>query len=206
MDFLENIISKAPTSLIAEQLKAISLYYESIQDDFTPFQSEFNIHCPDGCGECCKHFMPDLTSSEALILAAYIKYVLKDERILDALKENLDNTSGPCPLYKDNTPFHCSVYPARSLICRLFGNAVSDTKRGAEFRRCRFNKEEKLMPERLTEGDLTKAKNKVPHMEEYGMLLESLDGNTPETEMLPIAILRALSRLDLLEQLSQEAS
>ncbi len=204
MKFFDEIIAKAPTSLIAEQLKSIFDYYENIQNDFSPFQEEFSIHCPSGCGECCKHFMPDLTTSEALILAAYIKYMHRDEEIIEKLKAELDNTEGPCPLYNDDTPFHCSVYPARGLICRLFGNAVSDTKRGAEFKRCRFNKENSLMPEKLTEQDLSNAKNKVPRMEEYGMSLESLDGNDSRTEMLPIAILRALSRLDLLEHLSAE--
>jgi len=204
MKFIDEIVSQAPGSLVAEQIKAISLFYENINEDFAPFQEEFGIHCPEGCGDCCKHFVPDLTSSEALIIAAYMKYVQKREDIAELLKNNLDNTLGPCPLYRDDSPFHCTVYPSRGLICRLFGNCASDTKRGVEFKRCRFNKEPDIMPERLTSEELSKAQHKVPRMEEYGMALENLDGNDSRTELLPLALLRALSRLDLLESLSKK--
>lgn len=198
MKELADLISLLDGTETGVQLKAIAKYYDSIQDDFTPFCHEFGIHCAAGCGKCCEHFVPDLTTSEALIIAAYCLAEKPDLDIRKLSDENKDNTTGPCPFYRADSPFHCTIYPVRSLTCRLFGSCTSMTKHGRAFRRCSFTPNPELMPEKLTEEELSDAENHVPVMNSYGAELINLEGNSGETALLPEALLRQTARLELL--------
>lgn len=202
MKELDEFISAIDGTEAATQLKAIAEYYDSITDDFVPFCNEFGIHCAEGCGHCCEHFVPDLTPSEALIIAAYCLAAKQDVDIRKLVEENMDNTTGPCPFYRADSPYHCTIYPVRSLTCRLFGSCTSMTKHGRAFRRCSFTPNPELMPERLTEAELSEAESHVPVMNSYGAELLNLEGNSGDTALLPEALLRQTARLELLLSLT----
>ena len=82
--------------------------------------------------------MPDITSLEARMVAAYLLLIRKDLPLIDQLEKSIG--SDHCPLFDPDNPHHCTVYGARPLICRLFGACASTTKEGvAEFRHCKYN-------------------------------------------------------------------
>lgn len=199
---LDRFLESFKETEIGLQLEAVSTYYDSIKDDFTPFCNEFNVHCPSGCGGCCRHFVPDLTPSEALIIAVYALTAMKEKDIDKLLIENKDNTLGPCPFFDPDSSFHCTIYPVRSLTCRLFGSCTSMTRSGRAFRRCCFTDDSSTMPEKLNESDLEKAKCSVPVMGRYGEELLSLYANTGETALLPEAVQRQMERIRLLLMLT----
>lgn len=197
MDALSRDFEALSDTSLYEQAKAIADFYDSIRDAFTPFQNEFSIHCKGGCGECCAHFVPDLTSSEALIIALYLHTSWDKEEVQKLLEDNMENTLGPCPFYNAESSYHCRIYEVRPLVCRLFGSAVVNTKKGRVFRRCRFIAS-KEMPKELDEDVLSAAASEVPLMSRYGTMLEELAENSADTELMPTAVRKALSRLTLI--------
>ncbi len=110
-----------------------------------------------------------------------------------------------CPLYAADTPYHCTVYEARPLICRLFAFSAVKNKRGEpSYSLCR------LMPDapdkpgvRSAAGSaldsaFSRAGNaaKPPVMADLGAELVGLDpASAGERSPLPEALMRALSKL-----------
>jgi len=90
------------------------------------------LRCPEGCGSCCESFIPDILPIEADYLADWLLRTdpARAERVaawsrISALP--------PCPFHEaDREGGHCSVYPARPLICRLFGFSSIRDKQGRE--------------------------------------------------------------------------
>ena len=84
---MENIIKEVIGILegteIASELEAISCFFASVQPDFDHFMQKFGISCPSGCGSCCEHFIPDLTRSEALIIASFIIQSERKDELMD---------------------------------------------------------------------------------------------------------------------------
>ena len=150
------------------QLERLSALYEQIEAETGRFKDEFSIHCAPGCGTCCEHFNPDITTLEASLVAAHLLVDGEKRPLIERLyREGVDE--GPCPLYDKDTPHHCTVYAVRPLICRLFGASSSCDKNGRPaFRRCKYNVEE-TMPLTLTFD------KSVPMMQHYSYALRSLD-------------------------------
>lgn len=98
------------------------------------------LSCPDGCGSCCEGFIPDLLPVEADFLADWLLGRRPDlaAAILE-LDEGYAQSSPPCPFYERGRPGGgCGIYPARPMICRLFGYAAVRDREGAEsFSLCR---------------------------------------------------------------------
>ncbi len=173
-------------------MQALVKLYDQIEEETSRFCFEYAIACGPGCGTCCEHFMPDITALEARLVAAYLLLVNKDNALIGKMVDATIATTGPCPLYRYDSPYHCSVYPARPLICRLFGVCASGDKEGnGVFRRCRFNEEE-TMPLRLDFGP------EVPVMQDYAYALRALDSSATEVALLPKAILEQLEQLSFL--------
>lgn len=97
------------------------------------------IACPPGCGACCEPFVPDITSAEATYAAAWLIEHRPETADEVASWRGDDRPSAPpCPFYrKDKPEAHCSIYPARFLVCRLFyASAVRDKEGRPSFRPC----------------------------------------------------------------------
>lgn len=192
MDSIGHLCEAFKGTYAGEAMDALQTLYSTIETETTAFCKENEIACGPGCGTCCEHFMPDITTTEARLVAAYLLFIKKDEALIERVKESEGNTTGPCPLYCFNTPYHCSVYPSRPLICRLFGACANHDKNGnAVFRRCRYNVE-KTMPEFLTLG------GEVTVMQDYAYLLRSLDQESEEASMLGDAVSLQIEQLRFL--------
>jgi uncharacterized protein len=97
------------------------------------------LSCPARCGSCCEGFVPDLLPAEAEFLAAWL---LDKEpglaREAAAWTPATRSSAPPCPFLRLEDPSaHCSIYPARPLVCRLFAAAgVRDKEGRTSFRPC----------------------------------------------------------------------
>jgi Fe-S-cluster containining protein len=178
--------------------------YGELEKKSSSFMSDYAVHCPQGCGTCCTFFLPDITETQALVTAAFILYSSpRTEELESRLASWRDHTTGPCPLYDNDNPHHCTVYEGRPLICRLFGACTNADKQGHPvFRKCKFNPTDS-MPVKLDEGDFKG--ERPPEMLDYGMQIVSLEAND-ETTMLPEAILSAMSKLRLIVALMNPGS
>ena len=170
MDNIAQLCSAFDGTYAGQSMTDLFSLYLQIEGKTTEFCRSHSIACGEGCGTCCEHFMPDITASEARLVAAYLLFVVKDLDLIERVKAFAGNSKGPCPLYRADSPYHCSVYPARPLICRLFGACAYQDKNGnARFRRCRYNIEQ-TMPYSLTLED-----EDVPVMQDYSYALRALD-------------------------------
>ena len=175
---------------VSSELRAIYDFYNSVQPDFDSFMEEYGLKCPSSCGECCAHFIPDITPSEALILAAQVMFGEKKNLLQERLKADLPRIV--CPFYDPWNEHHCMVYSVRPLVCRMFHSCASMGKDGAmHFSRCRFNEESSS----VSDAELSASGNRFRPMGDYGAMLETLQGNSPVTELLPDAVEHAMSRI-----------
>ena len=118
--------------------------YSRIEADQTAFLELAALRgsalvCPAGCGSCCEGFVPDVLPAEAAFIALWL---LEFEPGLAAEAaewgELGPSTLPPCPLLRGSPGLaRCAIYPARPLVCRLFGAAGDRDKEGrARFRPC----------------------------------------------------------------------
>lgn len=191
------IIEKLGFASFAANIRNINDFYVSTVPEFSFFQEKYNIHCPGGCGECCRHFVPDVTKLEALEVASYVRFCMPSwKEVQSRLEIFKDNDFNYCPFFRENTVYHCSVYEARPLICRLFGNSCSADKQGnAVFRRCKYNYQPEIMTDSLCITDRDEA-SCVPVMDKYAIQMMNLKGNSQDVSLLPEAVLRELDRLN----------
>jgi len=126
-----------PSGAVADDIRALHEIYAEAGLRTAAWARDPGFGCPHGCGVCCEAFVPDCLPVEAEYLAHY----LLSEKPAAAARM-LEPSSGPqpvsCPLYDPSSPFHCSVYAARPLVCRLFAFAGSRRKQGGwAFKLCR---------------------------------------------------------------------
>ena len=110
---------------IADALNGVHALYADIDTEQRLWKRHTPSPCPAGCGMCCEHFEPDVYEYEALYLAAWLLAhdAEKAERIRTHGALQSRNNDDGCFLYDPNTPYHCTVYGGRCLICRLFAHS-----------------------------------------------------------------------------------
>jgi len=114
-------IEKFSGTIIYDVLAALDSLYNDIENDQTVWKKKSPAQCPDGCGNCCVHFEPEVYEAEALYLAAWM---LENQNEQAEYIAELDSTAvrtDGCFLFNPDNPLHCTVYGGRCLICRLFG-------------------------------------------------------------------------------------
>lgn len=187
-------------SEVGKELCDIEEFYRNVDSHLEAFDSDMGIHCICTAGTCCKHFIPDLTPLEAEYLAYIVLKSNREEEICSRLA-SYDPQSGICPLYNKDGSFHCSLYQGRGLLCRLFGAACFVDKNGKGiFHACKWNDDRKDISEESLEGKT------LPIMGDYGRELMALDGNEHETELIHIALPKAIAKIEfIISLLEQEA-
>ncbi|PKL12432.1 MAG: YkgJ family cysteine cluster protein [Spirochaetae bacterium HGW-Spirochaetae-8] len=179
-------------TFVADSWRSLLELYDEAQLATDRFQQTFVVHCPQGCGTCCEHFVPELTEAEASLIAAYILFIKQDESLVERLR--VHDGEAPCPLYDADSPYHCTVYPARGLICRLFGACPSEDKNGSPvFRKCKYNLAIDT-PVFISAQDFRDAAMPVSTMREFGVRLSSMTGSQ-NPRSLAAATIAAISQL-----------
>ena len=185
-----------------ELIDSLGGIYADIEARQGEWKKAASFSCQDGCGECCSHFEPDVLECEALYLAAWIlehDFPLA-ERLMDGSHASLNNEDG-CILFKPDSPYHCTVYGGRCLICRLFGYSGDLDKDGKRrWRPCRFYPADKLLPfEHRTYGEdelTVLSPVPLPVMSDFMEQALSLSPDSSgHTEALRVALVAALKRL-----------
>jgi uncharacterized protein len=138
-----NPLPKTPDGSSLERVvSSIGAVYARIETDQGSFlasaaDSGAPLLCPPGCGSCCKPFIPDVLPVEAAYAAAWI-LEREPELALEIAEWKTRPAAPPCPLLRETSEgSRCAIYPARFLICRLFGSSgVRDKDGRAVFRPC----------------------------------------------------------------------
>lgn len=150
--------------------KQVETIYQKIQIVQAKWYEKSQFFCPEGCGECCRNFEPDLLECEAVYMAVWLLQNQKEtaQKVMDG---NFPfNQNKGCPFWNENSPYHCSIYEGRGFICRLFGASGFRSKEGCTvWRPCKF------YPADL----LSKQKNSLSHRQFSHEELESIFGVTP---------------------------
>ncbi len=185
---------------LCTELKKIRSIYRSLAAKQKKFCSSFDIHCVEGCGHCCEHFIPDITPIEAEYLAFGLISEGLDTQVLEDIEKKRDDMKR-CMFYKDAGPYHCTVYKWRPLICRLFGASASDNKEGRPvFRHCKWNKEGcSLTPEQLEAH-----KSVLVEMAQYGLRVDECRADETDRDLLPDALYRAIMKVRFMIELEEE--
>jgi Fe-S-cluster containining protein len=170
------------------------------------------LSCPPGCGACCEPFIPDILQAEAAYAAAWILERAPDlAREIAAWKKGRDPAMPPCPfLLRLEDGARCAIYPARFLLCRLFGaSGIRDKEGRAAFRPCARMPLAEAYPERadrraLTGEDLAEAfGTEPPFMADYATELAGLfPSESGERLSVFEALPSALLRLELILSLA----
>lgn len=115
------------TTLI-RRLDALDAIYARVERVQATFRESAKNHgspvaCPTRCGDCCAHFVPDLIPIEADRIAYYL--LTEKSGMIDhflAHQHETEAVDAACPFWNPDKPGeNCMIYPARPLICRLFG-------------------------------------------------------------------------------------
>lgn len=112
-------------------LTAIDSLYKNIEAAQKQWKQACPMQCPEGCGSCCAHFEPEIYEAEALYLAAWmLEHQSKRAEQLAETGGTYGTDADACILFDPDSPYHCTVYGGRCLICRLFGFSGDHSKDG----------------------------------------------------------------------------
>ena len=171
---------------VHERLRSMKSFYERIDEELNAFCESNGISCLEGCGKCCEHYRPILTIAEAEYMACYLIQENRVEEFMGRIASSSDGAS--CPMYNEEGSYHCSIYPARSLICRLFGAAPTLMKTGAlALPSCKWN--DKICKKSPDSGIEANASS------QYGMELEMINGASYQVESFEKAVSQAIEKL-----------
>ena len=140
-------------SVEEEILTSLEKIYDEIEEKQCAWKNCGGPRCIEGCGSCCHNFEPHILESEALYLAAWL-IENQSERAEKLINGTYLPPSGKfektCIFFDESTPYHCTVYNGRCLICRLFGYSGDYDKNGKiRFTACKFYPDEKLKEQKL---------------------------------------------------------
>ena len=136
---LQSILQKLKETHEEEILQRMHTLYSKIADTQAQWYKESGFTCPQGCGECCRNFEPDLLDCEALYMAAWL--IENQSEVADTILEGefpFPENKG-CPFWDEKKEYHCTIYGGRPFICRFFGACGSKNKDGKPvFKPCKF--------------------------------------------------------------------
>lgn len=142
---IEKTVEKLNGTREAEILTAMVNAYSNVTEQQKIWYEKSEFVCPDGCGECCRNFEPDLLECEALFMAAWL--MENQPEVAEVVSQGVFPfpREKACQFWKEDAEYHCSIYGGRPSICRLFGACGNHGKNGETvFKPCRFYPAEKL--------------------------------------------------------------
>ena len=159
---------------LSQKVQAIEEVFTLLDQEMSKFQGWSGLMCKTACGKCCNKADIEATVLEFLPFAHYLYMLNQCSAWLEqlALRE-----SKLCILFEPSRPGagHCTEYPYRGLICRLFGFSARTNKyTQREFISCQTIKTEQpgaytVTMEKIGVGEF------VPVMNHYYMRLLAID-------------------------------
>ncbi len=184
MSEIPTILKKLKGTSEQQILVEIEAAYERIDQEQKGWYEKSEFLCPQGCGDCCAHFEPDLMVSEALYMGAWLlehqpvmAHSVAEEKFPFYDKEH-------CQFFNPDSSLHCSIYGGRPFICRLFGASGVRSKSGElVWKPCRFYPSEQLamhipplMHRQYSSEELIQIFGTVPP--DMGALMSGTDADT----------------------------
>lgn len=164
------------------------------------FRTVSGLQCPPGCGSCCLSDKVEATILEFLPLAISLMGSETGDRLLERLSRS-DEVPAHCLLYDPTArEGHCTAYPFRGVVCRLFGFAGRlDRKRVPQLAVCR--KMRSADPETASRAEALVAMEPrfMPLFADAGIRLSAMDPALG-TRRLPIneALREALAKVEVM--------
>ena len=125
-----------------ETVAELDRVYGQIETAQAAWKLASPFRCADGCGSCCVDFEPDVLWVEAAYLAVWMLGHQRERAVAIASGSFVSPRPDPdrgCPFFDPDTPYHCTVYGGRALICRLFGYTGDRGKDGEpRWKPCKF--------------------------------------------------------------------
>lgn len=197
----DRILKDLSQTYLYERIKKIRGIYKKLEKRQEKFCTAFDIHCKAGCdGSCCTHFIPDVSETEAEFLAYGLIKEGKDDLVLELMRAKEENTPY-CPLYIADSPYHCSIYKWRPLVCRLFGAAAVTDKNGEPvYRKCRWNPSGEEVPTEVFEAH----RGLLVLMHDYEMMISEIGSPDTDTELITAALPKAVDKIRYMLELEKE--
>ncbi len=123
MTIAQKLRTLVQSDRILSTLQSLEEVYAALEEEQKKWIEASPFRCPVGCGRCCERFVPDMWEIEALYIAGQLLIEGRDSLFQPS-------QSFPCPLYRAEGEFHCTVYETRPLVCRVFGFAGDRDKWG----------------------------------------------------------------------------
>jgi Fe-S-cluster containining protein len=174
---------------LPQKVQAVMRVYSALDRHIDRLQSSTGMHCPAGCGQCCKK--PDIEASPIEFLPLALAWL--DEGILWEQYHSLQKKEdGLCFVFRPSiTKFGglCNAYDRRGLICRLFGYSARLDKDGKkELVTCKKIKEEQ--PNAIQKSIV---ENKtIPVMTHYYSRMASIDMQLNDRMPINQAMMKAI--------------
>lgn len=145
MSQIAGVLEKLEGTSVYDTLIQMETAYERIAHEQKEWYDAAKFYCPDGCGQCCEGFEPDLMEGEALYMAAWLIENQNDIALQIAQNKFPFDNGKACPLFNPDSAYHCSIYNGRAFICRLFGASSFRSRNGDKtWRPCKFYPDEIL--------------------------------------------------------------
>jgi len=158
---------------IEQVVHEVEEVFLALDKEIAAFKSRSGLGCKPGCGKCC--LKPDIEAT-VLEFIPFAYHLYKQGKAIEWLENpSLDDTV--CAILDPRLPGagHCSSYPHRGMICRLFGFSAKLNKYGnKELVTCQVIKKEQP-GEFLAAYAETLAGGEVPFMRDYYMQMYAID-------------------------------
>jgi Fe-S-cluster containining protein len=131
---------------------------------------------------------------EAVYTASYL--VLNEEKFQNRLKQ--EPTATGCSFYDPAQAAHCTIYPVRPLICRLFAwSALTNKKGELDYKSCRHMQQR----EQVASNAMNNSQPLPPLMTLFSHRVAAIQPTCAgERALLQDELGRALQRLNLIRQ------
>lgn len=196
-----------------EIYKQTEKLYNKIQISQAEWYKKTGIVCPQGCGECCKNFEPDLLECEAIYMSIWLLKNQNETAQKVMCGEFPFSENKGCPFWNENSSYHCTIYGGRAFICRLFGASGFYSKNGETvWKPCKFYPAEKLSQLKIpffhrqySKKELCKRVNVVPPvMSDFMQQAIEITPEHPKTTLLRKILPKTLKYADWIFKLKQQ--
>jgi uncharacterized protein len=222
MSISDTLPSFPPGSTIETLISAVGAVYARLALDQRAFlesaaEQGKPLLCPSGCGACCHPFVPDILPAEAAFTAAWL--IAKKPELAEEVstwpRGGGEAYAPPCPFLRATAEGEgCAIYPARFLICRLFGASGLRDKDGRTiFRPCAhmplagYPAPGRERPQLVGDRILVAFGAEAPIMADYAAEIVALaPSDSGERQSVREALPRALNRVGLMLSLANNES
>lgn len=155
-------------------IQKVETMQKAVDHDIKLFKIKSGIDCCKHCSECCNFAEILATPLEFLPFAWHAFKIGQLDHWFNIVDQASPNSS--CIFHRQQEGnWGCEIYPARGLICRLFGFSASTDKNGKPvYAACRTMKQQKSDLVNLTR-DLVSNGAKIPIMANQYRKLASID-------------------------------